>query len=201
MYTPAHFANHDQAEIKDFIRNNAFGIIISASPLIHATHIPLELSDDGAMLSGHFSKANPQAELFVNGMDVLCVFNGPHTYISSSWYDHENVPTWNYLAVHVRGTIKLISGDTLYQRLSQITDKYEAASAKPVSLRGMSGDFVAKHMNGVIGFDVEVTSLHALYKLSQNRNAVNHANIVHALEQRGDHNSMAIANEMKKRNP
>jgi transcriptional regulator len=201
MYTPAHFANHDQAQIKDFIRSNAFGIIICAVPEIHATHIPLELSDDGTVLSGHVSKANPQAGQFTDGTEVLCVFNGPHTYISSSWYDHENVPTWNYMAVHARGTLKLISGALLYERLAQITDKYEAASEKPVSLQGMSADFVARHMNGVVGFDVEITSINALYKLSQNRNSVNHASIMHALEKRGDHNSMAIATEMKKRNP
>jgi transcriptional regulator len=201
MYIPAHFVNNNRQEIIEFIRANSFGIIISASGEIRATHIPLELSEDGQTLSGHFSKANPQANSLRDGDVVLCIFNGPHAYISSSWYNHENVPTWNYVAVHVKGNIRLIEGEALYRRLTEIVDKYEAASEHPVSVERMTPEYVSKHIKGIVGFEVEITSIEAAYKLSQNRDRINHQTIVQELDRRGDYHSGAIAEEMKKRTP
>jgi transcriptional regulator len=201
MYTPAHFHNPSSDEIRELIRNNSFGIIISFSGRILATHIPLELSADGKSISGHLSKANPQAKLLREGDEVLCVFSGPHTYISSSWYDHENVPTWNYIAAQARGKVRIISGDELYRRLVDIVDKYEAASEHPVSVQGMSPDYVDKHIKGIVAFDIEIEELEASYKLSQNRDKKNYQRIVDALEKRGVVQSSAIAEEMKKRTP
>ena len=88
-----------------------------------ATHIPLELSKNKLgkdILQGHVSKANPQWHHFKNNTEVLAIFTGPHGYISSSWYDFEEVPTWNYIAVHVYGTIKIIEGEELYNSLKQL---------------------------------------------------------------------------------
>ena len=201
MYIPAHFVNNDSEEIHSFIRANSFAILITSGGDILASHIPLELSPDGKTLSGHLSKANLQARMLKEGEPSLCIFNGPHAYVSSSWYDHENVPTWNYIAVHVKGRIKLIEGDDLVQRLSEIVDKYEANSQKPVSVKSMSRDYLARHLNGIIGFDIDIQFMEAAYKLSQNRNKTNHDNIIKRLEMRGDHNSSSIAHEMKKRAP
>lgn len=201
MYIPAHFANKDSSEVLAFVRANSFALLITGGDEVHASHIPLELSNDGRTLSGHLSKANTQARNLKNSDVVLAVFNGPHTYISSSWYNHENVPTWNYIAVHVRGSIRLITGDALVARLSEIVDKYEQASKRPVSAKNMSPDYLNKHLNGIVGFDIDITSIEAAYKLSQNRDTINHQNIVNELELRGDYNSTSIALEMKKRAP
>src|SRR5436190_23118671 len=119
MYVPGYSRNQNIDEVKEFIKENSFGILVSSgSSKLHATHIPLELSTNGNgkdILTGHISKANPQWKNF-NGSDrVLVIFNGPHAYVSSSWYDHENVPTWNYIAVHVYGIIKIIEGEKLLQ--------------------------------------------------------------------------------------
>ncbi len=200
MYTPAHFANQNKEELLDFVRSNSFGVIVSSGELIGASHLPLDLTQDGTKLSGHFSKANPQGKSLRNGDDVLCIFNGPHAYISSSWYDHENVPTWNYIAVLVRGKINLIQGEALYKRLSDMVDKYETSSANPVSLKGMSPDYVDKHMRGIIGFDVEINSIEGVYKLSQNRDKKNYESIITELERRDDVQSKAIAAEMRTKN-
>lgn len=201
MYIPAHFVNDESEEVHSFIRENSFAILITSGDVIHASHIPLDLSPDGKRLSGHLSKANGQARTMTDGELSLSVFNGPHTYISSSWYDHENVPTWNYIAVHVKGRIKMIEGDELVQRLSTMVEKYEANSQNPVSVQDMSRDYLTKHLNGIIGFDIDIESIEAAYKLSQNRTKANHDNIVRQLEMRGDHHSSSIAFEMKKRAP
>jgi transcriptional regulator len=199
MYIPKHFVNHNTTEVKDFIRQFSFGILITGGQELQATHIPLDLSKDGNFLSGHLSKANPQVQELSEGAEVLSIFNGPNSYISSSWYNHENVPTWNYIAVHVKGNIRLLGQDALYQRLVEMVDKHEHTSVNPVSVEGMSAEYMRNQMRGIIGFDIEITSIQASYKLSQNRDEINHKNIIKELEKKPDDNAQLIAMEMKKR--
>lgn len=199
MYTPAYAKNNDELSIKEFIRQNGFGIIVSqAGQRMVATHIPLIFSDDETRLLGHVSKANPQWNQFHDDSEVLAIFSGPHAYISSSWYDHVNVPTWNYIAVHVYGKIKIIEGNELYQSLKYLVDKYETGSNNPVSIEKMPADYVRKSMNGLVGFEITISSMEAAYKLSQNRDKKNHQNIINALVKTTDHGSHMIAQEMKK---
>jgi len=200
MFVPKYAHNNDDAEIKEFIKQNSFGILIThSSEKIIATHIPLEFSPDGSKLLGHISKANPQWKNFEADSDVLVIFSGPHAYISSSWYDHENVPTWNYIAAHVYGKIHIIEGDELYQALKHLVNRYETSSSNPISIDTMSPDYVRKSMQGLVGFEINITSIEAAYKLSQNRDQKNHTQIIHELEKRNDPGSRQIASEMKKR--
>ncbi len=198
MYTPKQFQNNDGSSIKAFIRHHGFGILISnADQKILATHIPMEFSDDETKLTGHIARANPQWKKFKEDSEVLAIFSGPHAYISSSWYDHENVPTWNYIAVHVYGKINLIEGDQLYQSLTHLVDKYEKGSANPVSMEKMSAEYVQKSIQGLVGFEISISGIEAARKLSQNRDKKNHQNIIHELEKRNDQASLQIAEEMK----
>jgi len=199
MYTPKQFRNNDASTINDFIRQHGFGILVSQSNnRIVATHIPLELSEDETKLRGHIARANPQWKNFENNTEVMVIFPGPHAYVSSSWYDHENVPTWNYIAVHVYGKIQIIEGDELYSALKQLVDKYEKTSEYPVSIEKMSPEYVRQSIKGLVGFAIEITSVEAAYKLSQNRDRKNYVNIISELEKRGDHDSRSVASEMKK---
>ena len=198
MFTPKIYQNNDLASIHEFIRKNGFGILISqAEGKIWATHIPLVLSPDGSKLSGHISKANKQWKDFESESEVLAIFSGPHTYISSSWYDHQNVPTWNYQAAHVYGTVRIIENDELYESLDQLVTKYEQASENPVSLETMTPDYVRREMKGIVGFEVAITRIESTNKLSQNRDDKNHERIVNELEKRGDTGSKEIAGLMK----
>ena len=117
MYIPEHYKNENEAEIKDFLRKNSFGILVNQTDgKLWATHIPLELEEDAngkSILSGHLSKENLQWQSFASDYRILAIFSGPHSYISSGWYEKENVPTWNYIAVHVYGTIKIIEGEAV----------------------------------------------------------------------------------------
>jgi transcriptional regulator len=199
MYVPKQFRNNDASTINDFIRHHGFGILVSQSGnRMVATHIPLELSEDETKLTGHIAKANPQWKNFDNNAEVMIIFPGPHAYVSSSWYDHENVPTWDYIAVHVYGKIKIIEGEVLYSALKQLMDKYERTSEHPVSVEKMSPEYVRQSIKGLVGFEINITSTEASYKLSQNRDQKNFANVINELEKRGDHNSKSIAAEMKK---
>ncbi len=202
MYTPVHFKNSNLNEVKDFLKQNSFGILISqAENSMLATHIPMELSEDESKLTGHISRANPQWKKFDNSKEVLSIFSGPHAYISSSWYNHENVPTWNYIAVHVYGNITIIDGDQLYDALKKMLDKYEVNSTNPVSLEKMSPAYVSRAMKGIVGFEITIAKIEAAYKLSQNRDEVNHKAIIQELEKHADKNSLQIASEMRKNKP
>lgn len=197
MYVPKNFQNTNTAEILDFIHQNGFAILVSqGDSSLMATHIPLQLSEDGKTLHGHLSKANPQWKNF-QGKEVLAIFNGPHAYISSSWYNHENVPTWNYIAVHAYGSIKIIEGEALIESLRKLTDKYEKNSVHPVSVDNLSTAYFHKSLNGVVGLEITITKIEAAYKLSQNRDEVNHAAIIDQLEKRNQGDDLKVAGAMK----
>lgn len=200
MFIPKIYQNHDAEEIRDFIKYNGFAILVSQlHQKLWATHIPmlLEKNKKGEdVLQGHISKANLQSEIFAEGIEVLAIFNGPHSYVSSSWYNHENVPTWNYIAVHVYGNIKPLEGDKLLAHLTQLTDKYEQKSQNPVSVQRLSPDFLKRELKGLVGFEIEIQDIQAAYKLSQNRNEHDFSNIITNLEQQNDAPSKAVAQSM-----
>lgn len=203
MYIPKNNRNADIAEIREFLKANSFAILVTnheGKPW--ATHLPLELDTDKAgndVLNGHLSKANPQWKTFTEQSQVLAIFNGPNAYISSSWYDHENVPTWNYIAVHVYGTIRTLEGEELFEMLAKQVDKHEKASEKPISVHGMSKEFVKSEMMGIVGLQIKIEDFQASYKLSQNRDSKNYEAVIKELEKRGDVHSLNIAREMRKR--
>lgn len=201
MYIDDQYRNEDSEAVRSFIRQNSFGILVNQTEgKPWGTHIPLELEhnrDGKEVLYGHIAKANPQSGALQDNTTVLCIFNGPHSYISSSWYDHENVPTWNYIAVHVYGTIRIIEGEDLLFSLKKLVDKYEAASENPVRIETLS-DKTMRQLNGIIGFEIAITEIQAVHKLSQNRDNKNHSAIISALETKKDHNSTMIAHEMRK---
>ena len=198
MYIPNHYKNEDLSEVKDFIKHNSFGILINqVDNKPWATHIPLELDMDengNDVLISHISKANPQWRSFENDRQVLCIFNGPHSYISSSWYQEEEVPTWNYIAVHVYGTIQILEEEAVLASMHKLVDKYEKDSENPVSIHNLS-EKTMKQIKGVVGFQINITDIQATYKLSQGREE-DHSQIITELKQR-DFNAKAIADKMK----
>jgi transcriptional regulator len=197
MFIPKNFQQADTGEVHEFIQQNGFGVLISqAEGKLWGSHIPLMLSEDGSKLHGHVSKANKQWRDLASS-EVMVIFNGPHAYISSSWYDHENVPTWNYIAVHVYGTVQLVEGERLRESLKELVDKYEQYSANPVSVETMSPQYLERETKGLVGFEISITRIEAAYKLSQNRDKKNHDAIVNELEKRNDPQSIQVAEAMK----
>ena len=200
MYIPNSYKNENIAEVKQFIESNSFGILVSQNDgKSIATHIPLELSKNKLgkdILQGHVAKANPHWNHFKDNTEVLAIFTGPHGYISSSWYDFEEVPTWNYIAVHVYGTIKIIEGEELYNHLKQLIDKYEATSKNPIKIEALSKKTM-RQIHGIVGFEIEITDIQAAYKLSQTQDDKNHKNIINELESSKDLSNKDISDTMK----
>ncbi|MGN7513757.1 MAG: FMN-binding negative transcriptional regulator [Allomuricauda sp.] len=199
MYIPSHYNNQDIAEVKNFLQQNSFGILINiVDNKPWGTHIPLELETDDEgndILMGHIAKANPQWKYFNDEAQVLCIFNGPHAYVSSSWYKDEEVPTWNYIAVHVYGTLKVLTEEETMASMHRLVEKYEKDSKKPISLNNLSPKTL-RQVKGVVGFKVLISDIQATYKLSQTR-ADDHHKIISELEERPDPGSQGIAEHMK----
>ena len=200
MYIPQIYNNENSADIYDFISKNGFGILVNqTSGKPWATHIPLVLDidkDGNWFLEGHISKENPQCHSMEQNQIVLAIFSGPHAYISSSWYDHENVPTWNYIAVHVYGTIKILDLDKTILSLKKLTDKYEKLSENPEKVENLSSKTM-RQANGILGFQIEIESIEAVKKLSQNRDDKNYKNIISQLEKSQNTAAANLAIEMK----
>ena len=200
MYIPELYKNENQEDIQNFIHQNGFGILVNqTNGKLWATHIPflLEEKDGKQILVGHVSRENPQAGSFKTNDEVLAVFSGAHSYISSSWYDHENVPTWNYLAVHVYGKVKIHSLDETIEALKRLVNKYEAKSEKPIRVEDLSKKTMLQ-ARGIVSFEIEITAIEAKKKLSQNRDDKNYKTIISKLENSNDFQSIEVAKEMKK---
>lgn len=199
MYIPHYYKNENVDEVKTFLRENSFGILVNqVDDKPWATHIPLELDKDDQgkdVLEGHISKANPQWKAFEESREVLCIFNGPHAYVSSSWYQEEEVPTWDYIAVHVYGKLKVLTEDETMESLHKLVNKYEKDSKNPLSLNDLSPKTL-RQVKGVVGFKIEITDIQAAYKLSQTRQK-DHTKIVSELSAREDYGSKAIAQKIE----
>ncbi len=200
MYVPKFFEIKDWPEISRFVTDNPLATLISrADEYPVATHVPLELEEDehGEMvLSGHVAKANRHRTLFESQPDVLAIFLSPiQHYISSSWYNHPNVPTWNYMSVHVYGHLRTVEGERLRQSLEKMTRYHEQISSHPVTEEVLQSE-IEKQIGGIVGFEIDIEKVEAAYKMSQNRDEEDYRNIVAELEKLEDYNAKMVAKKM-----
>ena len=187
MYQPKHFNETNQARIEALIRDFGFATLITTTPdgaLV--THAPIQLDSARNVLVGHIARANPHAEALQNGAQMLAIFHGPHSYISPTWYIDENekvpnVPTWNYAAVHVTGTVTRIDDDAAkWKIVTELATQYEGDSANAWDPRGLTAH-VSK-LSAIVGFEIAITSVEAKLKLSQNRSVQDQENVIAKLK-------------------
>ena len=200
MFIPKIYKSEDQELMKKIVSENGFALLISDKEKLSATHSMFLLNDNNGdfYLETHISKANFQAKVLKDNDEVLCDFLGAHSYISSSWYEKKNVSTWNYEAVQIRGKVKLMNDEELYQHLEKLTFKYEKTQKCPLLVENMGDDMVRKEMKGAFGIHIFPTEIFIAKKLSQNRNERDFENIITELGKSGNENSIKIAEEMTK---
>lgn len=203
MHTPKYHQENDWETVSAFLRKHAFALLVSVHDGVpFGTHIPVELEEKEPgtfVLKGHLANDNPQSEDFKSGQTFLAVFTDPHAYISSSWYEKEKIPTWNYIAVHIYGQIRILGEDELITSLTRLMDKYEAASARPVRISDIPEKSFHNNLRAITGFEMSIDRIETRFKLSQNRNDRDHAEIVRQLRASGDSQAAEIADEMAKR--
>lgn len=205
MYLPSRFAMPDPAEARRLIDDYGWAVLVTGgSAGLRATHIPCLLDPDTAadekdlVILGHTARADPQSRDLTAGEEVLLVFQGPHGYISPTWYeDGPFVPTWNYEAVHVHGVPDVLDGEAGFAVLERTVEHFEAAFDEPWSLES-SMDYARRIAPGTVAFRLRATRVEAKAKLSQDKPAEVRARVAAALERPGPHGQPELAAEMRR---
>lgn len=203
MYIPKAFEEKDVKVLQTFMREHSFATLITQQdgvPL--ANHLPFMLNTQcgpyGTLMT-HMARANEQWRTFEAGKEVLVLFQGPHTYVSPSWYRDDvelSVPTWNYSAVHAYGIPSIIDDhEELYSMLKKLVQLNEAQFEQPWQLQ-LSASDAEKKMRSIVGVAIEITRLEGKFKLSQNRSKGDQERVMKVLQ---DGLSPATAELMRER--
>jgi transcriptional regulator len=202
VYLPRHFEVSDPGWCHDLIRRESFATLITidreGAPF--ATHLPVLLDPTRGRLGtllAHVARPNPQWRQFGRGQ-ALVVFQGPHAYVSPSWYGvHPSVPTWNYVAVHAYGVPVVIEEEARIRALlERLTDTYEAGRPAPWRLDGLADDYLRGMIRGIVAFEIPIDRLEGKAKLSQNRGLADRERVRAALRELGDPLSAGVATLM-----
>jgi len=171
------------------MRANQFAILISSTedgPF--ATHLPLVIQEqeERVILRGHVAKANPHWRYLQQQPRALTIFHGPHAYISPTNYaTRENVPTWNYGAVHVYGEARVFSEHAeLLTVLHELIPMFEPAYAEQWA--SLNEGYRERMLSHIVGFEITVSQIEAKFKLSQNRTKEEQANVIKSLSGSAD---------------
>lgn len=204
MYKMSYFTEADRNTVISFMKEHPFVTLIGNNGNIPvATQIPVLLhEEDGEIiLRGHIMRKTDHHIAFTQNPEALVLFQGAHCYVSASWYtERGHGSSWNYMTVHARGEIRFMDDAFTLQLLKDLTHTYEDSQKHPELVEHMSEEqYVLPALKAIAGFEIKVSSLYPIFKLSQNRDAESRQNIIRELRERGDHNSMEIAREIEQR--
>jgi transcriptional regulator len=190
MYIPKANEETRLEALHALIQQYSFGTVVSQCPEgMVASHLPFLLDPERGprgTLAGHMARANPHWQNLQKEGEVLVIFQGPHAYISPSWYDtRPSVPTWNYVAIHAYGSPRLIEDTASLRRiLETLVRVHEASFSRPWSL-DLFPNYVDQLMRAIVGFEIEITRLEGKLKLSQNRTSTDQAGAIAGLLDQG----------------
>ncbi len=193
MYIPPPNRIEDRETINAFIQAHGFATLISnAGGETVASHLPVLFDEQANTLRSHMARANGQWKQFADGGEVLCIFHGPHAYISPSWYEQQHtVPTWNYAVVHVYGKPSLVDEAELKQIVLDTTAKFESTMPTPWKIP-LSEQETAAMLKAIVGFRIEVIRVEAKFKLGQNRSREDQEKMLRNLQAAPDDESRAL---------
>lgn len=203
MYNIPYYKERNHDLVLDFMKQHPFvmltGVDENQQPV--ATQVPVLFTErDGELfLRGHIMKGNDHHKAFEKNKQVLALFTGPHTYVSASWYENKQQgSTWNYMTVHARGELSFLPDEDLLKILEDLTAHFENDPASPSLYNRLPEDYVSRLQKAILGFEVKITHLEHVFKLSQNRDQQSFENIIGHLK-KGNAGAQAIAAEMTKR--
>lgn len=203
MYNLPYFKEDNPEVVMDFISKHPFAFLagsdINNHPVASQVPVFLDRQNDKLFLSGHIMKNTDHHKAFVHNPNVLAIFSSPHTYVSASWYsDKKQGSTWNYISVHARGTIRFLDEAALIEVLRRTTRHFENNPNSGANFEDLSPEYVQKMSKAIVAFEIEVSSIKNVFKLSQNRDKESYQNIIQKLESQ-DAGGKFIAEEMRKR--
>lgn len=179
MYLPSHFEEKRVNALHELIQQHPFGVLVTLDANgIEANHLPFELnSHDGEFgtLRTHVARSNPVWRTSSPAVDALVIFEGPSAYISPSWYPSKEesgkvVPTYNYMAVHAYGAVRVVDDATWLRGLvTRLSDKYEQRQPAPWKVTDAPDDYIEKMLAAIVGIEIPIARMQGKWKLSQNR--------------------------------
>lgn len=202
MFVPEHYRQRDAAALFEAMRAHAFATIISADQhgAPAASWIPflIEGTPQQPVIFGHLARANGQWREWTAQTLLLALFQGPHHYISPAWYDSEpNVPTWNYVAVQVRGRPRLLEEPSEVEAmLDRLVASLESAREEPWQLAAQPAAYRAAQAGGIVGFELIVEQITGAWKLSQRASAGDREGAIAGLRAAGGDDALAVARLM-----
>jgi transcriptional regulator len=211
MYLPSHFEESRPEVLHELVRTHPLGLLITlGTGGLQANPMPFILDADPAggpgILFAHVARANPVWREARTDVESLVVFQGPQAYISPSMYPSKAatgkvVPTWNYVIVQARGSLRVVDDAPWLLRLvTRLTHRHEAARAVPWEVSDAPADYIATMLRAIVGIELTLTALTGKWKVSQNRSAADRDGVAHGLrahaEQTGDAQAAAMADQV-----
>jgi transcriptional regulator len=193
MYLPPHFEETDPETIRALVEAAPLAAVVAQTAEgLMANHIPLLMAPDGHLI-GHVALANDMHRQVAGGQEVLAIFRGEDAYVSPNYYPskaehHRHVPTWNYQVVHVRGRITFQHDDHAKRAaVGLLTRSHERRvnGGNGWRMADAPADYMATMLAAIVAFRIDVTAVRAKSKLSQNREAHDHAGAVAGLRASG----------------
>ena len=204
MYIPPHFKVDDLAAAHELIERRPFGtLIVGLDGRLEAAHLPFLLDrakGANGTLRAHMARANPAWRAFESGAEALAIFLGPEGYISPDWYESaQQVPTWNYVAVHAYGVPRVLDDDGAARVVDALSARHEGAllPKPPWTSAKLDPEFFARLRRAIVAFEIELARVEMKAKLSQNKTATDVAGAAAALDARGGEASRLLATTMR----
>ena len=209
MYIPSHFLETDPEKISQFIKTHPLGLMVAnIDGDLVGNHLPFMAPNGnivvGSKLISHTAKANPIWKIGEKKQKVLLVFSGYETYISPSSYPtkketHKVVPTYNYLSVHINGTLSAIQDEEDKHHIVKIlTEKMESSRKDPWAVTDAPKDYIETMLANIVGVELLVEKIEAKWKVSQNRPARDRQGVIDDLTNNiNDSNSIGMAKEIE----
>jgi transcriptional regulator len=204
MYNLPYYKEPDHEVILSFMRQHPFiflsGVNEENKPVASQLPVFIDERDGKLFLTGHIMRNTDHHKAFDKNPNVLAVFTGPHTYVSATWYNNPHqASTWNYMSVHAKGQIRFGDFDDLVNILKRLTLHYENNNTTSTTVfDNLSPSYKEPLMKAIVAFEVEVTAIDHVFKLSQDRDEKSYDNIIEKLSQQ-DGDAKAIAEIMEKR--
>lgn len=209
MYNPAPFPEERIEILHAFIGEHPLAAIVTCGEGgLEATHVPVVLHPDigpRGTLRCHFARANPQWKTIQSAPTILAIFQGPQHYITPSWYPSKKehgkvVPTWNYVAVHVRGRAKTFEDrDELVAHVSALTNQNERDFELPWSVSDAPREYVEAMTKAIVGIEIAIEAIEGKWKASQNRPVADRQGVVDGLTALGSPESLEMARIVRER--
>ena len=200
MYRPKRYEKENPAYIFEFIQQHPFATFVLQGQRLLGTHIPVLTRGDAGefILFGHIANHNEQHQWLRDGMEALLIFQGPHAFVSSSWYKDKNISTWDYSAVHINVQLKIQDEEELKQCLQVLVDTFEQREERPFFYHDIPRQMLLDHLPHITGFWCHPFKTEAVAKLHQGYEQDDIQSVVEHLRKRQDALSHELSKDLQK---